>query len=204
MQKQRIAASGWWTHMGPGSGVGGSGGTGRLPYGLIAFAAFSAIWLGSAVTALLGVFSSWPMALVLGLLFPSVVAYFVYRVLLPARSAQGSALALRTESFRRFLHASESRHVEWAWEHGLLREYSGWAVALGEADAWSDALARSNVPEPARVSAMPALLVARSASFHSTRTAPPPKGSGGSSGGFGGSSGGSVGGGGGGGSRGSW
>jgi uncharacterized membrane protein YgcG len=166
-------------------------------------AAFSAIWLGSAVTAFFGVFSSWPMALALGLLFPSVVAYFVYRVLLPARSAQGSALALRSESFRRFLHASESRHVEWAWEHGLLREYSGWAVALGEADAWSDALARSNVPAPAQVSAVPALLVAHSASIRSTRTPPPPKSSG-SSGGFAGTSGGSVGGGGGGGSRGSW
>ena len=56
--------------------------------------------------------------------------------MLSVRSAQGSALALRTESFRRFLHASEAQHVEWAWKHDLIREYSGWAVALGEADAW--------------------------------------------------------------------
>ncbi len=150
MQKQRIASSGWWKHLPPGGGLGGSGRPGGAPFGLIAFAALAVIWFGSAVTAFFGVFSSWPAALLLGLLFPSIVAYFVYRVLLPARSAQGSALTLRTESFRRFLHASESRHVEWAWEHGLLREYSGWAVALGEADAWSDALARSNVPAPAR------------------------------------------------------
>ena len=204
MQKQRIASSGWWKHLPPGGGLGGSGRPGGAPYGLIAFAALAVIWFGSAVTAFFGVFSSWPAALLLGLLFPSIVAYFVYRVLLPARSAQGSALTLRTESFRRFLHASESRHVEWAWEHGLLREYSGWAVALGEADAWSDALARSNVPAPARASAAPALLATRAASIRSSRTAPPPKSSGGSSGGFGGSSGGSVGGGGGGGSRGSW
>ena len=156
------------------------------------------------MTAFFGVFSSWPAALLLGLLFPSIVAYFVYRVLLPARSAQGSALTLRTESFRRFLHASESRHVEWAWEHGLLREYSGWAVALGEADAWSDALARSNVPEPARVSAAPALLATSSGLdpvvAHGSASEEQRR----SSGGFGGSSGGSVGGGGGGGSRGSW
>ena len=204
MQKRRIASSGWWKHLPPGGGLGGSGRPGGAPFGLIAFAALAVIWFGSAVTAFFGVFSSWPAALLLGLLFPSIVAYFVYRVLLPARSAQGSALTLRTESFRRFLHASESRHVEWAWEHGLLREYSGWAVALGEADAWSDALARSNVPAPARVSAAPALLATRAASIRSSRTAPPPKSSGGSSGGFGGSSGGSVGGGGGGGSRGSW
>jgi uncharacterized membrane protein len=109
-------------------------------------------------------------------------------------------LALRSESFRRFLHASEARHVEWAWTHGLLREYSGWAVALGEADAWSEALARSNVPEPQRVSVIPAMMVGHS-SITSSRVAP--SSSSGSSSSFGGSSG-SVGGGGGGGSRGSW
>jgi uncharacterized membrane protein len=123
----------------------------------------------------------------------------VYRVLLPARSAQGSALALRAESFRRFLHASEAQHVEWAWQHGLLREYSGWAVALGESEAWAKAMERANVPEPARVSAMPAILIATSPSVYSSRVAPSKSGSG--SGGF---SGGSVGGGGGGGGRGSW
>ncbi|MCB0969548.1 MAG: hypothetical protein KDB37_22140, partial [Ilumatobacter sp.] len=115
------------------------------------------------------------------------------------RTAVGSALALRTESFRRFLHESESRHVEWAWEHGVLREYSGWAVALGEADAWSNALARANVPPPARLAAAPIIVHHRATSMHSSHTKP--SSSGGSSGGF---SGGSVGGGGGGGSRGSW
>ena len=181
----------------------GGGGGGKAGFGLVTMIVFIAVWAGSATTAFLGVFRSWPAALVLGLVFPAIVAYFVYRVLLPSRSAQGSALALRAESFRRFLHASEAQHVEWAWQHDLLREYSGWAVALGEADAWSSALARANVPEPARVSAMPALLVAHSASsIRSSRVPPSSSGSGGgSSGGF---SGGSVGGGGGGGSRGSW
>ena len=70
----------------------------------------------------------------------------LYRTLLPVRSATGSALALRTESFRRFLAASEGRHVEWAWKQGLLREYSAWAVALGAATAWERALAASSVP----------------------------------------------------------
>ena len=202
MQRQRIAASGWWKQLPPGARLTGRGGSSRSASVLFAIGAFVLLFAASAVTTLLGVFAAWPAALLLGLVFPAIVAYFMYRVLLPARSAQGSALVLRTESFRRFLHASEAKHVEWAWEHDLLREYSGWAVALGEADAWSAALERANVPEPARASAMPALLIARSSSLASSRTAPSSRGSGGSS--SGGFSGGSVGGGGGGGSRGSW
>jgi uncharacterized membrane protein len=106
---------------------------------------------------------------------------------------------LRTESFRRFLHASEAQHVEWAWKHDLIREYSGWAVALGEADAWQHALENANIPEPVRVSAMPAILAVTSPSITSSHVAPSKGGSGGGGGGGGG-----VGGGGGGGSSGSW
>ena len=60
----------------------------------------------------------------------------------PARRSR-----LRTESFRRFLASSEGKHVDWAWEHGVLREYSAWAVALGAADAWSKAISSSNIPD---------------------------------------------------------
>ncbi len=63
MQKQRIASSGWWKHLPPGGGLGGSGRPGGAPFGLIAFAALAVIWFGSAVTAFFGVFSSWPAAL---------------------------------------------------------------------------------------------------------------------------------------------
>ena len=197
-QKEQLAASGWWKHLPPGSSLRSVGSNGS-PFGLIMAFVFFVIWSGSIFTAVLGLFQSWFMALLVGLVFPTVIAYFMYRVLLPARTAVGSALALRTESFRRFLHESESRHVEWAWEHGVLREYSGWAVALGEADAWSNALARANVPPPARLAAAPIIVHHRATSMHSSHTKP--SSSGGSSGGF---SGGSVGGGGGGGSRGSW
>lgn len=58
----------------------------------------------------------------------------------PARSAAGSAAALRTLSFRKFLDRSEGQHVEWAWQRGVLREYSAWAVALGASDAWGHAI----------------------------------------------------------------
>jgi len=158
---------------------------------------------GSLITALLGAFHGTALALVFALVVPAIVAHFVYRVLSPARSATGSALALRAESFRRFLAASEGKHVDWAWKQGLLREHSAWAVALGAADAWGRALANSNVPAPEMNLASPIWLYSMGPSFESTRSAPAP--SGGSSGGsFGGFSGGSVGGGGGGGSSGSW
>ena len=201
-QQQEIASSGWWKHLPPGSGArpkfSGS------PFGLIMMVVFFFVWTGSIFTAFLGLFRTVPMALLAALVFPAVIAYFVYRALLPARSAAGSALALRTESFRRFLHDSEGHHVEWAWEHGLLREYSGWAVALGEADAWSSALERANVPAPARVAAGPIILARRGPSIRSARTAPSSSGSGGGGRSGGGFRGGSVGGGGGGRSRGSW
>ena len=202
-QRRRIASSGWWKQMPPGGGfspkVSGS------PFGLIMFGIFALVWSGSALTAFLGAFKSWPLAIGIGIVFPAVVAFFVYRVMLPARSAQGSAIALRAESFRRFLHASEGRHVEWAWTQGILREYSGWAVALGEADAWSAALEKADVPAPARAAAGPIIVHRRAPSIRTTRTAPTQSGGGRSGGSRGGGfRSGRVGGGGGGRSRGSW
>jgi len=126
-----------------------------------------------------------------------VVAAGAYSSMFPSRTATGSALALRTESFRRFLAASEGKHVEWAWEQGLLREYSAWAVALGAADAWTTAVQSSNIADPQVALAGPLLVHSAASSFSSARTAP-------SSSGGGGGGGGGVGGGGGGGSSGSW
>ncbi|MFP5487071.1 MAG: DUF2207 family protein [Acidimicrobiia bacterium] len=194
--RERIGDTGWWKHLPPGTGLltrrGGS------PFGLIMIGVFVLVWAGSGITALLGAFGGWWLGLTVGLVFPALVAYFVYRTFLPVRSAHGSALTLRAESFRRFLDASEARHVEWAWSNGLLREYSAWAVALGEADAWSRALERANVPAPARASMAPIAVHTLGSSLSSSRTAPSSSSSGGGGGG------GSFGGGGGGGSSGSW
>ncbi len=139
------------------------------------------------------------VALVIAVGVPAILGFVVYGSLLPSRTAEGSALTLRTESFRRFLAASEGEHVEWAWKHGLLREYSAWAVALGTAKAWEKAMQHSNVP-PAEYLSGPMVVYMHAGSFSSTHTAPSSSGSG-AGGGF---SGGSVGGGGGGGSSGSW
>ena len=166
---------------------------------IVGFVVFGA---GSAVTAVHRCRSqSVPLALLFGLVVPSMAAWSMYSVLLPSRSGTGSAMALRTESFRRFLEASEGRHVEWAWKQGLLREYSAWAVSLGAAAAWGRALAASNVPPPEiRMNSAVARVLDGFVDGEQPHRAVQ-LGRGGSSGGF---SGGSVGGGGGGGSSGSW
>ena len=115
---------------------------------------------------------------------------------LRVRTPEGSGLWLRVESFRRFLHGSETFHAEEAAKRGVLREYTAWAVALDELDRWEKAVAGSTViPEDAGlgfVYAAPALVHSTSAAS----TAPSSSGGGGG--------GGSVGGGGGGGGGGSW
>lgn len=199
-QLAAAGASGWWKKFGPGSSA-------QFPVLLVALV-FGAVAV-VAVAGFLGLLRAWPVALVVGFLLPALAAAVAYRPLLPVRSAAGSALALRTESFRRFLEASEGSHVEWAWKNGLLREYTAWAVALGAADAWGRAVARAVVP-PADLALQtsPMLMATQWSLWNATRSAPAPSGGsggGGSSGGWsGGFSGGSVGGGGGGGSSGSW
>ena len=199
LERDGIAKSGWWKRLPPGSARQGGAATKFVGFVVVAFFLFVS---GSYITALLGLFHGTVAALIFAVLVAFVFAHFLYRVLLPARSATGSALALRAESFRRFLAASEGKHVDWAWKQGLLREYSAWAVALGAADAWGRALAASNVPAPEMNLASPIWLYSMGPSFDTTRSAPSSSGSGSS--GFSGFSGGSVGGGGGGGSSGSW
>ncbi len=198
-ERQSIADSGWWKRLPPGSMRQGGSATKYVGIVIVLFVFFGA---GSLLTALLGAIRSPIAALVFAVVVPFIFAHFVYGVMLPARTATGSALTLRAESFRRFLAASEGKHVDWAWKQGLLREYSAWAVALGAADAWGRALANSNVPAPEMNLASPLWVYSMGSSFASTSSAPAPSGgSGSSSSGF---SGGSVGGGGGGGSSGSW
>ena len=115
------------------------------------------------------------------------------------RTPAGSGMWLRVESFRRFLAGSEAYHAEEAAKRGVLREYTAWAVAVGEIDRWSRAVSSSSViPQDAGIeyAYMGPLLV------HSTSVAATAPSS--SSGGGDGFGGGSVGGGGGGGGVGSW
>jgi hypothetical protein len=116
---------------------------------------------------------------------------------LRVRTPAGSALWLRTESFRRFLAASEAHHAEEAAKRGYLRQYTAWAVAVGELDRWSRAVAASSVvaadPAVARYPLLAPVLV-----HDAARSVTRPSSGGSGGGGFGGGVGGGAGGGGGG------
>ena len=165
------------------------GAVGALAGGLLAgIGVAAAVWLVVAVAG--------------GLLAGAGLAAAVGGWELRVRTAAGSALWLRVESFRRFLAQSEGYHADEAAKRGVLREYTAWAVAVGEIGRWTQAVSASTIaPQVAGVHyayMAPFLL----ASTTSTATAPSSSGSGGlGGGGFGG---GSVGGGAGGGGGGSW
>jgi hypothetical protein len=166
-----------------------AGAVGALAGGLLAGTGVAAaVWLVVAVAG--------------GLLAGAGLAAAVGGWELRVRTAAGSALWLRVESFRRFLAQSEGYHADEAAKRGVLREYTAWAVAVGEIGRWTQAVSASTIaPQVAGVHyayMAPFLL----ASTTSTATAPSSSGSGGlGGGGFGG---GSVGGGAGGGGGGSW
>lgn len=195
----------WWVDRGP-----GTGNTIGLGVSVTALIGVPAATIAALVLWVLGWWDSWIVCAVAALALGAGTAAIAYEPLRSRRSAQGSALALRTESFRRFLASSEGQHVDWAWERGVLREYTAWAVALGAAAAWGRAIDASAVP-PSDVAALmpPAVFERQLSSIEASRTPPPPPSSSSGSSGGGSSfsssfSSGSVGGGGGGGSSGSW
>ena len=153
---------------------------------------------GGALAGRLG--AQWlPLAAVGGVVFGAGLAAVLGSWELPVRTAAGSGMYLRVESFRRFLAESEAYHAEEAAKRGVLREYTAWAVALDEIDRWERAVRSSSIiPETAGLNYIyiaPLLM----ASTVTASTAP--RSSGGGGGGFGG---GGIGGGAGGGGGGSW
>ena len=137
------------------------------------------------------------LATVAGLLAGAGWAMVVRSWELRVRTPKGSGQWLRIESFRRFLHESEASHAEDAARRGLLREYTAWAVAVGEVDRWRHAVTSSTTIPPTSAGLgyvmMAPLLVSSTSHAASVPSS--------SSGGFGG---GGVGGGGGGGGGGNW
>jgi hypothetical protein len=136
-------------------------------------------------------------ALVAGAGMTLVVRSWELRV----RTTRGTGLWLRVESFRRFIAESEAFHADWAAEHGILREYTAWAVAVGEIDRWSRSVQASAVAQSADASGV-RLAATAPLLAQATRSAATAPSSSGGGGGFGG--GGGVGGGAGGGGGGSW
>ena len=110
---------------------------------------------------------------------------------LRVRTLRGSGLWLRVESFRRFLAESEGRHAEEAAQRGVLREYTAWAVAVGEVDRWSRAVgsAGGSVTDTDGLR-YAGLAPSLSSATSSTSTAPSSSGGGGGVGGGGGGGGG--------------
>jgi hypothetical protein len=129
--------------------------------------------------------------------FAAVIRAWELRV----RTVAGSGLWLRVESFRRFLAESEARHADEAAKRGVLREYTAWAVAVGEVDRWSRAVAGS-AAAPADPDALRFATIAPSLSTAAAASTIKPSSSNGD--GWGGGGGGGVGGGAGGGGGGSW
>ena len=139
-------------------------------------------WLALDVVGAIGV----------GIAWAAIIRSWELRV----RTPQGSGMWLRIESFRRFLHESEAYHAEEAAKRGVLREYTAWAVALGELDRWKRAVQSSTIiPESAGLNYVLLAPMLSSSTSHAS-TAPSSSGGGGGGGG--------VGGGGGGGGGGSW
>lgn len=207
--------SGWWSRGGPGRRSSVAVRPVAVVVGVLLAAASSValVWVALPFDRFWRTAASPWVTLVPGFLVPLVVARAVYRPMFASRTALGSALAIRAESFRRLLASSEGKHVDWAWEHGLVREYSAWAVALGAAEAWSKAVKASNIPDPQVALGGPMLVYSAGSDFSTSHSAPRSSGGsggstyssgGGSSSGSGGGEGSSVGSGGGGGSSGSW
>jgi hypothetical protein len=142
-------------------------GLGRVHIPFLFLVLVSGSSLGIAGLGLVGAVGNPVAALMFTALLVGLIAFWIYRSMLPSRSATGSALTLRTESFRRFLAASEGRHVDWAWDNGLLRECSAWVVAPGAAQARTDAVESRKIPEPVLALGGPLLLYSHPGSFSS-------------------------------------
>ena len=171
----------------------------------IGFGVFALI-VGAGVLAIGAAMSNrtgagwYPMIAVGGVIAGFGIAGIVRSWELRVRTAAGSGAWIRIESFRRFLHDSEAEHVERAAAMGMLRQYTAWAVALGEVDRWEDAVKEAAARPGSSLAGyrhtdfvLAAPLISRAVSTAST--APSSSGGGG---------GGGAGGGGGGGGGGSW
>jgi uncharacterized membrane protein YgcG len=121
---------------------------------------------------------------------------------LRVRTPLGCELWLQVESFRRFLAGPQAQHLKEAAQRGALGQYTAWAVALGEIERWSRAVAASascdSDPDGRRYSRTAPLLPSATREAAVEPTSSGSSSGGGWSGGGGGSGGGGAGGGGGG------
>ncbi|MGE0309708.1 MAG: DUF2207 domain-containing protein, partial [Acidimicrobiia bacterium] len=145
-----------------------------------------------ALAAVLGAYqsatrgSSWLVLTGIGAVIGGAgVAALIRAWELRVRTPRGSALWLQIESFRRFLADSEAQHVQEAARLGVLREYTAWAVALGEVDHWAKSLAAAGQQLDPTTSSFVHMAPLLMAGTSSSATAPSSSSSGGFSGGGG-------------------
>ena len=98
--------------------------------------------------------------------------FITHRWELLVRSPKGSALWLQIEGFRRFLQTSEQRHVEEASKRGVLRQYTAWAVALGEIGHWKRAILNASSATDSGVSTSDIYFAGSVATMSSASIAP--------------------------------
>jgi hypothetical protein len=153
--------------------------------------------LGLVLAFLGGILASWvdwawQVIVVVGAVGAGIALAAVIRAWeLRIRTPTGSGLWLRVESFRRFLAASGAHQADEATQRGQLSQYTAWAVALGEDDCWSRAVAASTVAPSSHVLMYdPTTARGLSSAASASSTAPSSSDGGGSSGGGGGGGGG--------------
>ncbi len=165
---------------------------------------FLAAAVGLILTAVMAVLANrWGGLWLVGVVIGAIVAGLGLALLIRSwelriRTPEGSGLWILTESFRRFVEGSEASHVEDAARQGLLRQYTAWATALGEADHWADAVRDADLDPSYEPTGLYLAAVAPHLGSATSSAATAPSSSGGGGGGV------SVGGGGGGGGGGSW
>jgi hypothetical protein len=138
---------------------------------------------------------AWLLLLVVGAAIAgAATAALVRSWELKVRTPAGAAAWLRVESFRRFLAGSEAYHAQQAAERGVLREYTAWAVSVGEVRRWSRAVAAAGIPAAVAGATYASIAPSLASSASSTATQPSSSGGGGGGGSVGGGSGGSGGG----------
>ncbi len=170
---------------------------------LIALAGLVAVIVSAVFANRTG--GAWVVALIVsGIVCGAGLAMAIRSWELFVRTPEGSARYLQVESFRRFIAGSEAKHAEAAARMGLLRQYTAWAVALGELSHWSKAVETAAAVPGSAVNtsginslAYVAMASSLSSSVSKATVAPSSSSGGGGGGGF-------SGGGGGGGGGGSW
>ncbi|MEQ1703183.1 MAG: hypothetical protein ABMA25_24015 [Ilumatobacteraceae bacterium] len=97
---------------------------------------------------------SWPVAIALLLVVPASTNAAIAWWMAPQLSVEGEDAVAAVAPLQQLLQRADSSHVEAAHEAGLLPQYSAWAVALGAANRWREAILAADLPDDAAAAAL--------------------------------------------------